>query len=441
MTSAINTTGLNVNYPVPGTNNNSQGFRDNFAAIKTNFTTAGNEITDLQNKVVVKQALDGTVVDNNMANTLISNAAVRSFRSTSYNLGNALSGTVLVNASLGDIQYGTVTANTILEFGGWAPTGTMSNLQLILTFANANAHLQFPQNCINDPGWGLPTVENYRDLGNVGSITIPYDSDRVSLQFSTIECGNAIYVQPLNRPRKSTQLETRTPPATGMVGDVTGVVSTDAETAAAPTYVTATSTTYDVLTCGSTDGFYPDMPIVFTGNVFGGVTAGTTYYIHSVTSNVGFMISSSPGTVSGPSAPVNLTTASGNMTASPVTYLYIATRDFDSDVITKTSTQTTAQLYSDTVTAATATGNYITITNTSSLVQGYPVSFTGTPSNTYATVTGANAAFITGNVAIMNSSTIAGTTLTVGTLASGTIVANMILSGTGVAANTYIVSG
>ncbi len=32
--SQINTNGINTNYPVPGQNNSSQGFRDNFAQIK-----------------------------------------------------------------------------------------------------------------------------------------------------------------------------------------------------------------------------------------------------------------------------------------------------------------------------------------------------------------------------------------------------------------------
>ena len=41
----------------------------------------------------------------------------------------------------------------------------------------------------------------------------------------------------------------------------------------------------------------------------------------------------------------------------------------------------------------------------------------------------------------MNTSTISGTTLTVGSLASGTIIAGMVLTGTGVTAGTYIVSG
>ena len=45
MTSAINTNGINVNYPVPGINNSSQGFRDNFTAIRTDLNTAATEIT------------------------------------------------------------------------------------------------------------------------------------------------------------------------------------------------------------------------------------------------------------------------------------------------------------------------------------------------------------------------------------------------------------
>ena len=91
--SSINTNGINVNYPVPGVNNNSQGFRDNFAAIKTNLDTAGTEITDLQNKVVLKAALDNSTLNNDMANTLISNALTKNFRASTYNLGNSISGT------------------------------------------------------------------------------------------------------------------------------------------------------------------------------------------------------------------------------------------------------------------------------------------------------------------------------------------------------------
>ena len=122
--SQINTNGINVNYPVPGENNSSQGFRDNFGQIRTNLNTAATEITDLQTKVVLKAALDNSVLNNDMANAQISNCSTRGFRGTAFNLGNALSGTVLVDVNKADVHYGTVTGNVTLQFGSWAPTNT-----------------------------------------------------------------------------------------------------------------------------------------------------------------------------------------------------------------------------------------------------------------------------------------------------------------------------
>jgi len=55
---------------------------------------------------------------------------------------------------------------------------------------------------------------------------------------------------------------------------------------------------------------------------------------------------------------------------------------------------------------------------------------------TYAT-----SSVTTGTPAVMATSTISGTTLTVGSLTSGTIIAGQVLTGTGVTAGTYIVSG
>lgn len=51
MASNINITGLDDLYPVAGIDNDSQGFRDNFANIKTNLGHAATEITALQNGV------------------------------------------------------------------------------------------------------------------------------------------------------------------------------------------------------------------------------------------------------------------------------------------------------------------------------------------------------------------------------------------------------
>jgi len=48
LTSLINFAAINENFPVAGQDNDTQVFRDNFDTIKTNFSTAKTEITDLQ---------------------------------------------------------------------------------------------------------------------------------------------------------------------------------------------------------------------------------------------------------------------------------------------------------------------------------------------------------------------------------------------------------
>ena len=49
--SAITYTGIDEEFPVPGQDNDSQGFRDNFSQIKTGLETAKLELTDLLTSV------------------------------------------------------------------------------------------------------------------------------------------------------------------------------------------------------------------------------------------------------------------------------------------------------------------------------------------------------------------------------------------------------
>lgn len=241
--SNINTNGIDPTYPVPGINNSSQGFRDNFASIKTNLDTAASEITDLQSKVIVKSALNGLVVDNNMSNTLISNALVRSFRASTFNLGNNISGSTTIDVSKGDVQYGTIVANTTINFGGWAPTNTQSNVQLHLTVANANAHITLPitsNDANGKPISGMKasvrSLENY--ISNVAAptansvytnqFTAPFNVKEVSLNFSTLDCGTTVDVEPLNRNFKVAQVSgNRTPTNVGQPGDRAGALVTN----------------------------------------------------------------------------------------------------------------------------------------------------------------------------------------------------------------------
>lgn len=349
--STINTNSINVNYPIPGINNNSQGFRDNFASIVTNLNTAGTEITDLQNKVVVKQALTGTTLNNDMANTLISNASVRSFRSTTYNLGNALAGTVLVDTSLGDVQYGAVASNTTFNFGSWAPAGTQANVQLNISVSNSLAVITFSGNVIvaNANNNGVSTLENFSNIGGLVTLTAPAGVTQLNYLISTTDCGNTLYISPINRPRVATQIQQRIVPPTGLQGDVAGDV------AVGPSFnqlnITSTNAA-DYFTVSDTTQLYTDLPIIFTGTSFeANVTSGTTYYVRNVSANTYFTVSSTIG-----GANVNLAGGTGTMYANPVSYVYVATDSYN------------ATACATSVTSTTSSGNIITLSgNLSSL--------------------------------------------------------------------------
>ena len=68
MTSNINFAAINENFPVAGQDNDTQTFRDNFDTIKTNFSAAKTEITDLQDNAA------RTDEDNDFANKIVLNA-------------------------------------------------------------------------------------------------------------------------------------------------------------------------------------------------------------------------------------------------------------------------------------------------------------------------------------------------------------------------------
>lgn len=302
--SAINTNGINVNYPIPGQNNNSQGFRDNFASIKTNINLAGTEISDLQSKAVLKAALDNTVINNDMGNTLISNASTRSFRATTYNLGNALSGTVLIDVSLGDVQYGTIAGDTVLQFGGWAPTGTQSNVQLKLAIANMDAAIIFPSEVVStNEDYGITTLENYQNIGGTAFVTVPYNVTEIDYRLSTVDCGNTITIEPYNRPRIATQVQQASPSPLGFPGDVSGTVAVDANYIYVCTdSYNATSTerivtaTYsgNLINCYPTTSLAVNEPIIFSGDTDyanTNIIPGQVYYIKTVPDGANITIS------------------------------------------------------------------------------------------------------------------------------------------------------
>ena len=368
--STINTNALDVNYPIPGVNNNSQGFRDNFASIKTNLNTAATEITDLQNKVVVKSALSGSSLNNDLANTLISNAATRSFRATTYNLGNSLSGTVLVDVSLGDVQYGTVAGNITFQFGNWAPTGTQSNVQLQLAISNANSFISFPSEMVINENTGVTTLENFSNIAGVATVSIPYNISQLDYRISTVDCGNSLLVEPYNRPRIDTQIQNnRLVPPTGFRGDVPGTVVASPSIDQLP--ITISNASGYFTTTGNTTQLYTDMPITFSGtSCEASIAVGTTYYVRNVVSATTFSVSSTLG-----GANVNLagnSSLTSTMYGNPVNYVYICTDTYNSTSYLKNVSNTTV------------TTNAVTLNDITNLTVNAPIIFTANIGGIYA---------------------------------------------------------
>lgn len=359
--STINTNGINVNYPVPGENNSTQGFRDNFTSIKTNLDTASTEITDLQNKAVLKAALDGSTLNNDMANALISNASTRSFRATTYNLGNALSGTVLVNVAQADVQYGNVAGNVTLQFGSWAPTNTESCVTLRLGISNSSAVITFPSQVVaSNNNFGGTILENYANIANVITVTAPHDVQQLDLKLRTIDCGNTITIEPINRPYQSTQIVKRTPPSTGQQGDRVGTVCIDTGTSQ---LVVTGANTDPYFTTSSTSTLYPGLVVTFTGtSLEANVVVGNTYYIRNVVNSTRFTVSS---TISGSNIAVGANATGTTMLLNPVQYMYVAVANYSANAFNRNIANTTSP-------------NIITVSgSTANLEVGNPIIFAG----------------------------------------------------------------
>lgn len=160
MASNINPNNIDGTYPVAGQDNDSQGFRDNFTNIKTNFQIAEDEITDLQNNAILKGALAGTTLNNNFDGSLIYNYQSQDVSETVVSLGTT-SGSVTVNYAAGAVQTVTTSGNISFALSNWPAAGLSGSLKLIVTVASATHTLTFPSavniNALGTMGWNTAT--------------------------------------------------------------------------------------------------------------------------------------------------------------------------------------------------------------------------------------------------------------------------------------------
>lgn len=274
MSSNINPNNIDGAYPVAGQDNNSQGFRDNFTNIKTNFQYAEDEINDLQTKSLLKAALIGGVLDNNMNDNLIYAATIRDFAAPRVQVtptGSPLTATI--NYATGHYQTFTTNASTTIEFSNFpSPSGLTANYGYVKVQINVTdvSHTITIKALSTGQLLGTSGIQGYVATNAYTGVITFGAAGIYEFAFGTYDAGVTITVFDLNRALTnfiSADIQTDDITATGFVsaaGNVTGgnlitggrVVSTGNVTGG------------NITTAGL---------ITATGNITGGniVTAGT----------------------------------------------------------------------------------------------------------------------------------------------------------------------
>lgn len=193
MTSQINPNNIDGTYPVAGQANNTQGFRDNFTNIKTNFSYAEDEITELQSKAILKSALSGTTLDNNMSDNLIYAVKMNDVSFTALNL-TATSGSINLDYAAAAWQTLTMMGNCSLGFTNWPASGSYGVVNLEVVVTNTAYTLTLPTSVVN----GLLGLAGW----DSGTRTITfYQTGSYRYSFSSVDGGTEIQITDFDRPR------------------------------------------------------------------------------------------------------------------------------------------------------------------------------------------------------------------------------------------------
>ena len=279
MTSQINPNNIDGNYPVAGQPNNTQGMRDNFTGTKTNFQYAASEINDLQSKSVLKSALTGGTLDNNMNDNLIYAVQLSDVSYKELQL-TATSGSITLDYAAAMYQAMPTTSGSVsLDFSNWPTSGSVGALRFAIVITNTAYTLTLPASVSigikSIPGIspGTPGVTN----------TITYSATGTYIyEFLTSNNGTTISVQDLvNPPANFTNVLTvanTTPSTTTSTGAIvtTGGVGVAGNIYAGGNVVATGNVTSGNLITGGSISVTGSVVLSGTGTIGYGVGAGGT---------------------------------------------------------------------------------------------------------------------------------------------------------------------
>ena len=190
MASNINPNNIDGSYPVAGQDNNSQGFRDNFTNIKVNFQYAEEEINDLESNAILKAALTGSTLDNNMNNNTIYAVNLNDV-STTRIASTTTTGTVTLNYASG--QYQTVAPSTgsiTLAFTNLPASGYFGILRVAIIVTNTAYTVTLP---------AAVTLGTTGLQGYSGGVITFNTTGTFVFDFSTSDGGTTVTIKDMTR--------------------------------------------------------------------------------------------------------------------------------------------------------------------------------------------------------------------------------------------------
>jgi hypothetical protein len=191
MASNINDTGVNADYPVAGQDNDSQGFRDNFSIIKSNFVATKAEIESLQSTTAQGVTYNSETGTNNFLNKNITGANFIN-NTEAYYAGGTVTSSQNVNLNNGYYQDFTVGADITLTLASWnADAGKTGKVRVYVKNDGVARTITFASNA----GAGtIKTGPSWPTNDNTALIDLPVTRTYV-FEFVSFDSGSTVYAE------------------------------------------------------------------------------------------------------------------------------------------------------------------------------------------------------------------------------------------------------
>jgi len=177
---------INTNYPIPGVDNDTQGFRDNYSNIKNALTSVASEVNGLQTNTVRLKVSNDFGYDGNIYRAVLDSVGLKVF--------TVDEDVTEINALNGNYQQVGITGNVSLGVVNWPSAEIEGKVKLEIK---------------NNSTTTNATVTFNNTLGSIkkeSSLTFPYtvssttSPDPFFFELWTVDAGAKVYVKLLGGP-------------------------------------------------------------------------------------------------------------------------------------------------------------------------------------------------------------------------------------------------